>query len=67
MHASPRRVFNTASRKENGCGTLTMTYVHDPGKVIGTVLLRVWMGSDLAGFRDRDPTGAEAAGSYELR
>jgi len=28
----------TASRKENGCGTLTMTYVHDPGKVIGTIL-----------------------------
>jgi len=27
--------------EENGCGTLTMTYVHDPGKVIGTILADV--------------------------
>jgi hypothetical protein len=31
----------TASRKENGCGTLTRTYVHAPGKVIGTILADV--------------------------
>jgi len=27
--------------EENGCGTLTMTYVHDPGRVIGTILADV--------------------------
>jgi RHS repeat-associated protein len=27
--------------EENGCGTLTMTYVHAPGKVIGTILADV--------------------------
>jgi len=31
----------TASRKEDNCGNLTVTYVHDPGKVVGTILARI--------------------------
>jgi RHS repeat-associated protein len=31
----------TASRKEDNCGNLTVTYIHDPGKVVGTILARI--------------------------
>ena len=37
----------TASRKEDNCANLTVTYVHDPGKVAGTILARI-EGSDPA-------------------
>jgi hypothetical protein len=27
--------------EEDNCGNLTVTYVHDPGKVVGTILARI--------------------------